>query len=1529
MSTTVTYKGNTITTVNNNTKTLTTAGKYLEANVILTDITGQSGGDSGYTRTVVAPQQTVTSAYSRTENIDGYFAEITITEPLEEWSDYIITLDDEEYYATGILMWGANISLGIESYFWNETSGKSYSIPFGILYESGSTCTMAVNSARTMSVKIEKIELTGSGGGGDEPVTPTETLLGQTPYTLTKDETIRLKSTSETTYSIGSGVVKDFDDRENQTLTSATLTDQGTYWELADNGGAAWYSSEMTFTISGLTANNTYTARIGAAGDGTTSIGGHWLIYNQSSSALDSTPLISQTVETTDGALQFTPTESTILVRVLPSNSYYWEQGIKTSRFSYFRIEGEVSGTFTGSVDLGQLSSGTTITSTPSCDVYAVIGSSGGTLRGKTCVCLGDSVTGLMAPPNDYPSVLASNTGMTVINGGFEGCRMSDTHPSATYAVFSAVKLADAIATGIWTTQDANISGFESGSYAPAHLTALKAVNWSNVDYITVEFGGNDAGDQYVYIDNASNPTDTTTYVGAARYVYNRIHTAYPNIKIMFFVPMYRYWISEGKDSDEMTFTLGGNTYHYYDWGDALIASPPASGVPVIDMYRTLGINATNRQTYLLTSDQTHPSVAGCELIAQKFQTELTNHFLPSGGGSSATLITKTITANGTYSASDDNADGYSEVTVNLPVTWETKTDQDITISFDGTYNYSFWTYTEPLQANETYRITWGENGTQYICQTVAESAGGTYDGYFLGNASIVNLGENTGEPFLLYRNSSTRMVVTTTQSTGSWHVKVEKQVQISATLTTKTITENGTYTALNDSADGYSEVIVNVSSGSETTYDNIVPLQTINCNAPLSNDAYGGYINPYTSFTEEGEKYRVIFDGTTYEPITATYYGGGTNYLYVGDPNVEASSSATLAYPFEVMLYGGQTFYLGVKGSGSHTLQVDKIVTSGGSTNPLSGKILSTTGDSIVAGAGNNGSGYPEIVASDNSMTLQNVAVGGGTVAYVNANTFCISRSISSMRSDADFVLLEGGGNDADSGVPLGTLSSGYTATLDDTTFAGAIESMFKAALARFPDKKIGYVFIHKCASGYDSRVPNSYYDIAKSACEKWGIPYLDLNTQVPPLNYIADLKSTYTANGDGYHPNELGYRTFYVPKITAFLNTMLVDKSLTSKTVTESGTYLASDDGVDGYSSVTVNIESSGGNETTRTTIVPEQTGNYTERYNQINFIAPLVVGEVYIYTIDGVESQSTAFDNYGTVGLGSPDTTIGFDYGNGVMYLSITDTTMRTTHTVKIEQESSSGGSSEATLITKTITSNGTYDAEDDSADGYSSVIVNVTPNLQSKSTTPTTSSQTISPDSGYDGLSGVTIGAIPSQYIVPTGSLNITSNNTYDVTNYASAVVNIPSGWTKIAETTYSNVSTTSTTAATVGTFETGHSEIWTSNKILYIRIRDTAGKRAGYFYGLDGWFVNMYPANSSTTTSTSTGLVEQIWSVTSANAYAYRYGYGTTGYGVYPDTIYSDGRIRIRKRYNQNYSLTVNGTYKVEVYLLDPPSPIFG
>ena len=98
------------------------------------------------------------------------------------------------------------------------------------------------------------------------------------------------------------------------------------------------------------------------------------------------------------------------------------------------------------------------------------------------------------------------------------------------------------------------------------------------------------------------------------------------------------------------------------------------------------------------------------------------------------------------------------------------------------------------------------------------------------------------------------------------------------------------------------------------------------------------------------------------------------------------------------------------------------------------------------------------------------------------------------------------------------------------------------------------------------------------------------------------------------------------------------------------------------------------------------------------------------------------------------------------------------------------------------TYSITTNGTYNIA-----SYASAEVNVsggaTVNNQNKTVTPTTSQQSISADSGYTGLGIVTVNAIPSQYIVPSGNLAITANGTgIDVTQYASVSVDVPTGST---------------------------------------------------------------------------------------------------------------------------------------------------
>lgn len=181
---------------------------------------------------------------------------------------------------------------------------------------------------------------------------------------------------------------------------------------------------------------------------------------------------------------------------------------------------------------------------------------------------------------------------------------------------------------------------------------------------------------------------------------------------------------------------------------------------------------------------------------------------------------------------------------------------------------------------------------------------------------------------------------------------------------------------------------------------------------------------------------------------------------------------------------------------------------------------------------------------------------------------------------------------------------------------------------------------------------------------------------------------------------------------------------------------------------------------------------------------------------------------------------------------------------------------------------------------------------------------------------------------------SGTKSITENGTgINVVNYAAVDVAVESGGGSSYELIYSTdvaANTTSTSNVTVATLSLPPSA-WTKQKMIYVRIRDKAGKRDGYFYGTDCFLSNedvipVIGTNASTFSGfcyrckdTHTDTVPQPRTI----------AYGTYSYGVYAATLshYTDVemRLKINARYHSTNSLTIDGTYSVEVYFLDWPN----
>ena len=315
--------------------------------------------------------------------------------------------------------------------------------------------------------------------------------------------------------------------------------------------------------------------------------------------------------------------------------------------------------------------------------------------------------------------------------------------------------------------------------------------------------------------------------------------------------------------------------------------------------------------------------------------------------------------------------------------------------------------------------------------------------------------------------------------------------------------------------------------------------------------------------------------DYVTYTvPTTSTYalvrYGRINNAIANMDTLMVVKGTE---YPDGYKSYGQIVLDDDISLTNKQTQEVQSMVDSAAKhqsvPNALYGKTAAFDGDSICAGAsaGDNRQGWAGIIGTANSMSWTNYGVTGGTITAGTttsggSNRHWVSRNIDTIYAQhptLDYLILEGGCNDADilydTEYPFGTLSlSDYNGTYDDTTFTGALESLFYKALNYYPTAKIGFIIPQKMGTshaGYDAEHSRyrTFFARAIEVCKKWGIPYIDLwdgcplNPRIPSMYSSAMTRQeNIDANHcylDGQHLTPTGYDVI-TPYIEAWMRTL-----------------------------------------------------------------------------------------------------------------------------------------------------------------------------------------------------------------------------------------------------------------------------------------------------------------------------------------------------------------------------------------------------
>ena len=229
--------------------------------------------------------------------------------------------------------------------------------------------------------------------------------------------------------------------------------------------------------------------------------------------------------------------------------------------------------------------------------------------RNENLILLGNSIFGYNYK-NTLDAELISNTSKKVFNCGFGGACAAWRTADGTnaYDAVSLVSVADAVVEG-------DFSGLMAAkglnSQYPISIANLRLIDLTQPTTILICCSDNDFTNGIPIGDLWEQDGDysKTTLLGALNYAADKIMSAYPHVKIMFFTPAWR--LIDGQAPYEYKNTLG---LLVEDYALAMQANGSRAGIPVYDFY-SAGRNAYNKNYYQV--DATHFNEKGYQMLAK------------------------------------------------------------------------------------------------------------------------------------------------------------------------------------------------------------------------------------------------------------------------------------------------------------------------------------------------------------------------------------------------------------------------------------------------------------------------------------------------------------------------------------------------------------------------------------------------------------------------------------------------------------------------------------------------------------------------------------------------------------------------------------------------------------------------------------------------------------------------------------------------------------------------------------------------